>query len=768
MAQKNLQINIKIGLQQVQQAVNNLSQRFNLLKSSLRAVFRTAIVAGFFATLRSGFGTLSGLQNNISKLVSEMAALNLAAIKTAAVATGGGAGFSKAFEEAATMARQASTQVSFSIGKIQEGLFTAAQAGLNLADSMKVTDSAMQLATVGAEDFQNTLNNLIGITRAFGVEINQIPQFADALTAAMVNSKATLNDLFEGLRNVASISATAFGESRDTFLDASAALMTLNDAGIEGSSAGVKLRAAMQKLLGGTAQTTAAFTKYGVNLFQANAESQKFLGTLLGGQRAMASTQDAVNRLKQRQFDLVIAGKENTQEYKSLQEELDSTQQKLGNLQSGLDDVYGEFTLAGGKLKSFANILNEIKGKAPTEVIGRAFGIRGGEGIMRVLNNLDKFNRFKTILKEYVAESDKGKSITQDIFGKFLDSVLIKWQKMKNSVMAIFNVIADSLFSALGPVLEPLQMGLEEIYSSVERNKDVFTALFKGIADSIKPIMSQVAVWLAVIADKIRDIFTPGKAVTLPMFKAEGGKLTSTEKEVTGTVGEKLGGLIGSLSSLLTEGLRAGLQRLMPIFMELARAMAEAFSGFMQAKAAIWETIGVTLAGAMVTGFLQAIIKELPKIKEAFNQVMSGLGLPETATIGEGLFKFKVPLRLPQGQETTRGSDALPTSKEVAKTSLLDSILGSFFNAKPITGNMSETKSTGSMMVDFGGGMENVNLDALNRSGASMSEIFNKVERSAELFSEAVNKANSNATNALAIAEATQRQVFQSNNKTKK
>ena len=756
MAQKNLHINIKLNAKTGD--IDKVKSKFGLLKSSLRAVFRTAIVAGFFAALRSGFGVISGIRSGLISLLGSMAELNLAAIKTASIASGGGVGFKDAFEQAASSAREVSTQVGFTAGEIQQGLFTATQAGLGLSDSMKVANSSMQLATVGAEDFQGTLNNLIGITRAFGVEISQIPQFADALTAAMVNSKATLNDLFEGLKNVASISSTAFGESRDTFLDSAAALMTLNDAGIEGSSAGVKLRAAMQKLLGGTAQTTAAFTKYGVNLFEANGTSQKFLGTLLNGQRAMASTSEELNKLKNKQFQLVIAGKESTSEYATLQEELDKTNSKLNQLGSGLDDVYSEFTLAGGKLKSFSKILNDIQGKAPTEVIGRAFGIRGGEGIMRLLNNLDKFNKFKNILRDYVAESEKGKSLTQDIFGKFLDSVLIKWQKMKNSVIAIFSVIADALFSALGPVLDPLQMGLESIYSSIESNKGIFKQLFEGLAGVIKPVMSQVAIWLAQIAEQIKAVFTPGESVTLPVFSAKGGSLESKDLTSNGTVGEKVGLLSKSLSSLITEGLRAGLQRLMPIFLELARAMSEAFTGFMQTKLAVWETIGTVLAGSMVNGFLTAIIKELPKIVESVNEILTGLGLPEKGTLGKGLIKFDIPLRLPG----VPVSDTLPIDKTSAGKS--SGYLDTLMQPKP----KPEKKESGYISVDFGSGMESVNLDALNRSGSNLSEIFSKVERSAEIFAEAVNSANNKASNALAIAEGLERHVFQSNNKTKK
>jgi len=655
MATKNLNISIQVGLKQFEASLGKLRGGLNLVKSSLRATFRTAVVAGFFGFIRSFSMMLTGVQNKLVSMTSEFATLNMAAIKTAAIASKGGAEFSSSFEQASKMARELSLQVGTTALQIQEGLFTAAQAGLNLADSISVSKSALQLATVGAEDFQATLNNLIGIQRAFGVSVGEISAFGDALTGAMVTSKATLGDVFEGLRNVASISSTAFGETRDSFLDATAALMVLNDAGIEGAQAGTKLRAAMQKLMGGTAQTAVAFTKYGVNLYSADAASQKYLGTLLKGQRAMSGAQEEVNRLKNAQYELMISGKENTAEYESISEAVSKANSHLQELESGTDDVYKQFTLSGGKLKPFLEIMEDIKDKAPTEVIGRAFGIRGGEAIMRLLNNVDKFKRFKGVLEEYTEASDAGKSLTSDIFGKFMESVLIKWQKMQNSLTAIFSVIADAFFSAMGPVLDPLLEGLKSIYTMVEENKGIFAQMFEGIASVIKPIFAQLNEGIKEIAKKFQDVFTPGKAVELPVFtfNSETGAIDTVDRTYGGTGNEKdkpsafkfdlgfgtgdkkdpmvdkMKGLVESFSSLFTAVLRKALFALTPVFTSLGSIMAPAFAAAMMAQTQLWATIGTALGGSIFAGFFKAFMAALPQIADSLNNMLSTLGVPE-------------------------------------------------------------------------------------------------------------------------------------------
>jgi len=817
MAVRNLAVNIRIGLQQVQQAIGGLSGRFNLLKSSLRAVFRTAVVAGFFGALRVGFQVLQGLQNSVSQLTGEFATLNLAAIKTAAIISEGGSGFQKAFDEATNAARNMSTQVGYSALQIQEGLYTAAQAGLNLGDSMKVTGAAMKLATLESVDFQETLNSLIGITRAFGVEMSEIPKFADVLTTAMVKSKATLNDLFAGLSDVSSIASTAFGESTETFIDSAAALMVLNDAGVEGSKAGTRLRATMQKLMGGTNQTTTAFAKYGVNLFKADGASQKYLGTLIKGQKAFAGYSDRLNELKNAQFALVSSGKMFTSTYQqvdkqyrdaiarggeyvrnnlaqvqslkekrdamlssgsayevgsqgsfqTLQEDIDTTSGSLNQLQSGLDDVYDNFTNAGGKLKSFATILNEIRAAAPTEVIGKAFGIRGGEGVMRLLNNLDKFNKYKATLEEYATASEKGKSITEDIFNKFLDSVLIKWQRMKNSVMGIFSVIADAIFEAMGPVLDPIQEALSNLFQDIQNNKDSFRKIFKGMADLIKPISVEFGKQLKKVGATLTDVFTEGRSVTLPIFTAQEGKLTSEDTVFKGTTAEKFRGLMQSIGSLFVEGLRAGLQLLMPQFIEFSKIMADAFGTYAKANAALWESIGVLVGGAMVKGFLDAFIAELPRIKSSFNTIMEGLGVPKKIRIGGPIVGMDVPTRLPSAGENNEPGGL---SGLIGKIAPLWMGLGT---ASKMTDYTSQEKRGASGMtatdwMGIAGGTMMPDLTALREGGKGLGESFDDMEKTAKTFGVSIIEANKKAKKSLGLGGQIARQVFQGNSKVKR
>jgi len=735
MAEKNLHINIGLGIEDLQKNLGKMTTGLALVKSALRAVFRTAIVAGFFMAIRAGFNVLSNFQNSLEKLAGDFGKLNYAAVQTAAIISEGGGGFQAAFEEASQSARKLSMETGFTAGEIQAGLYTSAQAALNFSDSLKVTQSALQLATVGGEDFQGTLNDLIGITRAFGVSVKEVPQFADALTAAMIKSKATLGGLFEGLRNVASIAGTAFGETRDTFLDSSAALMVLNDAGIEGSSAGTKLRAAMQKLLGGTVQTTAAFTKYGINLFQADAASQGYLRTLLSGQKVMASTQEELNALKQKQFDLIGANQQGSREFATLTADLDKVSTKLFDMQKNLDDVYNEFTLAGGKLRPFADVLNEIGTKAPTEVIGRAFGIRGGEAIMRVLNNLDKFNRFKTILKEYVSESEKGKSITQTIFGQFVESVLIRWQKMKNSVMAIFGVIADSFFSALAPIMEPVQKSLNTIFESISRNKGSFANVFKGAAEALRPALDYMSKAVPKITDQLAGVFVPGKEMNFKKyaFSSETGKIQSSDIKSTGDVTNKLKLFTESLSSLFIAVLSQGLMALKPIIDIFGAVFSASIFAELQKNVAIFKSIGAEVARGFV-----AALGEMA-VETGKGLVVGGSSLAKTALGGFGTNSTGLPA---VGGTFPNPYPQIPTT-----------LMG-------LPGANNKSPSEGTASIQWGKGpAEQIDLSKLNTAG--MENAFDKMGRAVDTHNQALTRINTRLNDVEAEAKRALERLYQ-------
>ena len=662
MAERNLQINMKIGLSQAKSSLNSFKGSLkslrgafstlgrvgsraidgikrklqglrgisNLVKSSLRAVFRTGVVAGFFFAFRAGMQTITNLKETIASLAGEFANLRLKATETAAIISGGGTAFASTFEEALSLARELSTEIGFTAQQIQEGLVTAARSGLTLTDSFSLTSSALMLATANGEEFQTTLNDLIGVSRAFNVELEDMGTFADALSAAVTQSNVSLSGLFAGLKKVAPVAGVAFGSSAETIADTTAALMTLNDTGMQSERAGTGLRAAMQKLLGGTGRTTTAFAKYGINMFKANGESQKYLDTLLKAQKATDSTEQKINKLKNAEMELLIAGKQNTSAFQEIQKELGDTDSYLNTLKKGLDTVYQSFTLAGGKLKPFSDVLTEISAKAPTEVVGRAFGIRGGAPMTQILQNIEKFKKFKAIVEESQKASQEGTSLTKDMYMKFLDTVLIGWQRIKNTSMAILSTIADGFFEAVKPLIGPVQNVLTDIFQKIDMHKDSFKKIFMGVSKLLLPLLAQMQIFGQGFANSLDGITDPSSIANVPVLRPNGdGKIKVEYVKIEGTVPEKLKKAFKLLGESFINILRASLKKLDGAFKFLAEVFADGFAIALEAKSMMLMNIGSKIGGGMAVAFGKALIKAIPELIAAFGNVTKDLKLPE-------------------------------------------------------------------------------------------------------------------------------------------
>lgn len=783
MAEKNLRIKLSLITKGNAAKINGLRKLMNLFGSSLKAVFRTGIVAGFFAILRAGIGVVNNLKNSIRNLGSEFLQLRLKATETAAIISKGGAGFQDAFEEAITMSRKLSTQIGFSARDIQEGMVTAARSGLGLQESLQMTGTAMQLATAHGEQFQNTINDLIGVSRAFGVELQDLPAFADALSTAVTKSNVSLSGLFQGMKRVASVASVAFGETQETINDTTAALMTLNDAGIQGQKAGTRLRAAMQKLLGGTAKTTAAFTKYNVNLFKANEESQKYLDTLTKGQKAMAGAEDKLNTLKKRQFELVIANRESTAEFKENEKELSAVQKELSSLEEGVDNVYRQFTLAGGKLKPFSEILKDIKKNVPTEVIGRAFGIRGGEAIMRLLKDLDKFEGFKASVEEYVEASQKGQSITEDMYKRFLDTVLIGWQRIKNTALGIWGEIADGLFGAIQPMLGPLQDALTNVFSAVSENKGAFKAIFEGALETVKPVLEALVKASKIFSEQFGDILTPGITAEVPTFnRTEDGGIEVGTRTVEGSVLAKLKALLESIGDFLVDALGESLRRLNDTFVYLAEVFANAFADILEGKVSLWTSIGTKIGGSLINALLNAIAKQLPKIK----RLLGELGVPllpgKPKGMSDWFSKEGQEKRKQEWERKQRGESKEPTELEKSIDEGLGgrktkSILGESLSTEAMRRRLKEgpdkstipTSSQSDWMQNrkslgldsIIGDQAKVDLKPLQESGNKLASVAKDISETGKAFESSTMKlASASRANKIRI-ENLQRTVYQ-------
>lgn len=608
---KKLLIQILINVAQAKGAVYGLQQSLNLLSSTINAVFRTAVVAAFFYAIRSVVQAFSDIKTAVGNLLGEYSKLNFAATLTASVMTEGASNTAEAFKQVSYLSRDLSNQTMFTAQQIQEGLFTAAQAGYQLAGASRVASSAMVLAQETGEEYKGTVKGLIGVVKAFDIGMQEIPATVDMITAAVVKSNAELTDFFQGMSYAASATAVNFGSARDNIVDTTAAIMTMNDVSIRGSKAGVYLRAAYQGIQSGTSKINAVFAKYGVNVYQANGANQKYLGTLQQGQAAMGRYEERLNVLKKRQYDLALSGRSGSEAFNKVTQEISEVDSTLGTLGKGIDEVYQQFQLAGGKLKPFSQILADISGKVPTEVIARAFGVRAGQGITALLQNLEKFKKHRETLVEFFKASEEGESITQKMFEQLLETFLVKWQRIKNIVSNTFSTIADEFFSAVSPLLDTLIGALTQVFSFVNKNASVFKAIFTGIVASIKPIFESFAAGIMGIVSQLTTAAGGTAPFKVIQYSEVKGKIIGKEKTINAIdMAERVAAVFKSMISFVFAHMNAALEQLRPVILSLGSAFADAIVEVMRTKLDAFVDIGFKMG----LGVLSAIARHFKEV----------------------------------------------------------------------------------------------------------------------------------------------------------
>lgn len=611
MAVAKLFIRVSMSVSKAVAGLGKLRMGLGLVGSALRAVFRTAVVAGFFMAIRMGIKTFQQLKTAISKNVAEMVKLNTASLRTAVVLTKGSAETAKAFADVSEQARSLSTQVAYTAIQIQEGLFTAAIAGYNLGDSLTVATASMKMASIAGYDFKSTIDGVIGVVNAFHFSMEDIPEIADTMTAAFSHSKMTLEGFFTAIKYVASAAAVTFGSTAETFRDVTAALMTMNQAGLTSSKSGVYLRSAMLKLNSATSKVTAVAAKYGVNLYDAEGATQNWIPTIYKAQEATGLLTEELNKLKMEQLIIATTQGTTSTAFKNMSLKVSDVTGRLEELKSGLGDVFKEFTLSGGKLKPLRDILIMLSKKVPTEVMQRAFGIRSGQGIGLLLDQIDEYEKNLKTLEKYSDLSQAGESIVSNMFSKMMGAIGLQWQRVINSLVASFSVVSESMFKALAPTMDILVEYFNEIYKIIEGWSPLFDRMFgkimPGLLEPLKGFLEDFGEALEKVDDILTsDISTGG--VDLPMYSYDRakGEVARTDKLFPKGTSQK--DLMRGLGESFTSAIKANLDKVLTGSLgEAMEFAAEVFVKVLKVKLLILMPIFKTLGVAVGEGIREGL-----------------------------------------------------------------------------------------------------------------------------------------------------------------
>ena len=162
------------------------------------------------------------------------------------------------------MLREAAIQMGqstiFSAAEAAKGLAILAQTGFTAQDSLTALPTILNLATAAQVTVAEATNIAVAALRGMGLSIYELETVTNTLAVAAGKTNATLKSLGEGLKT-AGPAAHAAGQDVETVV---AALGSLENAGIRGSSAGNNIKRMLISLTEPTAKATAELKLLGI------------------------------------------------------------------------------------------------------------------------------------------------------------------------------------------------------------------------------------------------------------------------------------------------------------------------------------------------------------------------------------------------------------------------------------------------------------------------------------------------------------------------
>jgi TP901 family phage tail tape measure protein len=576
--------------------------------------------------------TMKGIGRNFSKMGKAVAGVGLAA---GGVALGGivalTAGISASVKEGAAFSKQMSNvgaisgasakdladlekqakslgrTTAFSGLEAAEGMQFLAQAGFETTDIMAAMPGVLDLAAASGADLGRSADIVSNVMSGFGADAKETGRFVDVLTKTFTTSNVNLDQLGESMKFAAPV-AKSLGQE---FEVTAAAVGFLGNAGLQGATAGEKMRSIFSRLAGPTEKAKEVMAELGVSTFDARGEMLPFPNILKQIETATAgmSTEQknaALSTLFSMEnvgaFNILLA--EGSDALTGYAAELGSSvgiaSQVAGKQ---LDNLSGDVTLfqsaiSGVKIQVFQALeplLRRIV-QAATDFAGKVPDILAGLDFDAIGNKLsDLFNN--TLLPAFTSIFNLARLLatgdfTGGIFGLAEDSGIIDFLfKLRDAFTTKIPAAISFLGNAFNTILVP-----------------AFQAGSSFIQTTLLPILSDFGVF-------IQQNLPNAIQVATQMFQ----KFTSD--------------ILPVLLSFITQSIQAFQNfrdKALAWIMKFAKKARPLIETFMERFQEVW-----TQAGPIVTDALQRIGKAIDRIIVAF-----GGATQETDTASEAAFAF--------------------------------------------------------------------------------------------------------------------------------
>lgn len=237
-------------------------------------------------------------------------------------------------------AREMGATTNKSATEAADAMGYMALAGWDNQQMMEGIEPVLKLSSAGNIDLAHASDLVTDSMSAMGIEVDQLEDYLDVMTATSQNSNTEIDELGEAF-------ITAGGKLRDLGIDfneGAVALGLMADEGIKGSEAGRGLSAILTNLTSPTGQAKKAIEELGISFFDAN-------GDFIGVEESLKLVDGALDGMTQEQqamYKSMIAGKEHSSTFSALMnglgDDFDNLSDDIDNSKGALDEMYDVMT----------------------------------------------------------------------------------------------------------------------------------------------------------------------------------------------------------------------------------------------------------------------------------------------------------------------------------------------------------------------------------------------------------------------------------------
>ena len=269
-------------------------------------------------------------------------------------------------ERLSDAARQIAKETTFSANQAADAYYYLASAGYTAEQAIALLPVVARFAQASLVDMAAATSLLSDTQTVFGMRSDDfvknaenMARVSDVLTAAAIESNATMDELAKALTTKAGASFRLVGKDIE---EATAVLMVFANQGVKGAMAGTALSIVLRELQTKAIKNADAFAEFGIAVFDANGEMRNMADIIYDFEQALVGMSDEEKKATLIQLGLtdrsnafilsLIGMSGQIREYEALLREAGGTTQTVAEKQ--LDNLISQLTITWHKITDVA------------------------------------------------------------------------------------------------------------------------------------------------------------------------------------------------------------------------------------------------------------------------------------------------------------------------------------------------------------------------------------------------------------------------------